>query len=269
MSCCSNCSTRIINLGAGAPFTFNVTSGSGPLPGGPILTGPITITNNDTIHFWSTNTIDFDVTLGSANVETEVRLDPNPTNALTSSVAGLFVPPAAYSWNVNGNSGANFNVSNTESVKFTSGNGSINVNLSDPNVELNVVIDPNPLNAYIRFMDSAVLNGSITPGGGSTVLYNTTSDRNLKENIRDTELEATNLIENIDIVEYNFIADENKTNLHGLIAQDLYNIYPEAVSKGSEETPWGIDYSKLVPVLLKSIQELSNRVKELENQVKS
>lgn len=66
------------------------------------------------------------------------------------------------------------------------------------------------------------------------------------------------------IVEYNFKSDANKNNLHGLIAQDLYEVYPEAVTKGNDDTPWSIDYSKLVPVLLKSIQELSERVEELE-----
>lgn len=119
---------------------------------------------------------------------------------------------------------------------------------------------------FINFSEGGVQQGSITNGAGNTVLYNTTSDRNLKENIELSDLKATAVINAIDVVEYNFKADQDKNTLHGLIAQDLYEIYPEAVTKGGGDKPWSIDYSKLVPVLLKSIQELSLRILVLENQ---
>ena len=52
---------------------------------------------------------------------------------------------------------------------------------------------------------------------------------------------------------------------YGLIAQELQPIEPMAVS-GSEDGDemMGVDYSKLVPILIKEIQELRGRVAALE-----
>jgi len=50
-----------------------------------------------------------------------------------------------------------------------------------------------------------------------------------------------------------------------MIAQELLEVAPEAVSvpEDSEEM-MGVDYSKLVPMLIKEIQSLRNRVAQLE-----
>jgi hypothetical protein len=54
-----------------------------------------------------------------------------------------------------------------------------------------------------------------------------------------------------------------------MIAQDLHTVAPEAVSVGDDgeelKTPWGVDYSKLVPMLVKEIQSLRARVAQLES----
>ena len=50
-----------------------------------------------------------------------------------------------------------------------------------------------------------------------------------------------------------------------MIAQELITVAPEAVSKGeTEEEMMGVDYSKLVPMLVKEIQSLRVRVHALE-----
>ena len=62
----------------------------------------------------------------------------------------------------------------------------------------------------------------------------------------------------------------------GFIAQELYEIYPSAVYKPKkEEDMWGIDYSKLTPILVQAIKdqqiiinELKNRITNLENKLK-
>jgi len=48
----------------------------------------------------------------------------------------------------------------------------------------------------------------------------------------------------------------------GFIAQDLYKIIPEMVYKPKDETKelWAVDYSKLVPVLVKAIQEQEQKI---------
>ena len=58
---------------------------------------------------------------------------------------------------------------------------------------------------------------------------------------------------------------DNKRN-YGVIAHELQEIIPQAVvGEKDDKEMQQADYSKLVPVLLKSIQELEARVKELEN----
>ena len=55
----------------------------------------------------------------------------------------------------------------------------------------------------------------------------------------------------------------------GVIAQDLQTVAPEAVVAGDSndeiEKTWGVDYSKLVPMLIKEIQSLRARVAALES----
>ena len=53
---------------------------------------------------------------------------------------------------------------------------------------------------------------------------------------------------------------------YGVMAHELQEILPQAVtSEKDAEKMQEVDYSKIVPLLVKSIQELEARVKELEN----
>ena len=52
----------------------------------------------------------------------------------------------------------------------------------------------------------------------------------------------------------------------GFVAQDLINLVPEAVYAPSDESKdlWAVDYTRLVPVLTKAIQEQQATIKSLE-----
>jgi hypothetical protein len=54
------------------------------------------------------------------------------------------------------------------------------------------------------------------------------------------------------------------TRTIGMFAQELYDIIPEAVIKPADEskTLWSIDYNRLVPVLIRGIQEQQSRIEE-------
>jgi hypothetical protein len=99
---------------------------------------------------------------------------------------------------------------------------------------------------------------------GTATQYNTSSDERLKENIRDAE-DAGDKIDAIKIRQFDWkIGGEHQD--YGVIAQELLPVAPEAVSKGhTEDDMMGVDYSKLVPTLIKEIQSLRKRVEELEN----
>lgn len=98
---------------------------------------------------------------------------------------------------------------------------------------------------------------------GSTTSYNTSSDERLKENIRDTT--HTVDINDIQVREFDWKADGSHQRF-GFIAQELETVYPEAVhSPEDADEMKSVDYSKLVPLLVKEIQTLKTRIETLEN----
>ena len=53
---------------------------------------------------------------------------------------------------------------------------------------------------------------------------------------------------------------------YGMVAQELLEVAPDAVSQGeTEDDMMGVDYSKLVPMMLKEIQSLRARIAQLES----
>ncbi len=103
---------------------------------------------------------------------------------------------------------------------------------------------------------------------GTGVTYVTTSDKRLKENIHQSKFGLATL-KSMKIYDYNFKADREKGLYTGVLAQELYEIYPQAVVKGGANEkvdPWQVDYSKLTPVLIKSVQELNEKVEALEKE---
>lgn len=104
--------------------------------------------------------------------------------------------------------------------------------------------------------------GDIVINTASTA-YNTTSDERLKENITDAE-DAADLIDAIRIRQFDWKSDGSHQR-YGVIAQELLEVAPEAVSVPfTEGDMMGVDYSKLVPMLIKEMQSLRARVAELE-----
>jgi len=110
-------------------------------------------------------------------------------------------------------------------------------------------------------------NGSVAGGisvSGSTISISYSSDRRLKENISDAA-ESGSTIDSIQVRQYDWKADGVHQN-HGLIAQELQAIVPDVVVMGDKpEDTIGIDYAKLVPLLIKEVQSLRARVSALES----
>ena len=105
--------------------------------------------------------------------------------------------------------------------------------------------------------------GSIKITGAATS-FNTSSDERLKENIRDAD-DAGAKIDAIKVRQFDWKVGGAHQD-YGVIAQELQTVAPEAVSEGyTEDDMMSVDYSKLVPTLVKEIQSLRKRVEELEN----
>ena len=113
-----------------------------------------------------------------------------------------------------------------------------------------------------RFYRSSSIVGSISVTTSNTA-YNTSSDRRLKSNIEDAA-SASDKIDAIQVRQFDWNVDDSHQD-YGLIAQELQPIEPLAVTGDADsDEMMGVDYSKLVPMLIKEIQELRSRVAALE-----
>jgi len=86
--------------------------------------------------------------------------------------------------------------------------------------------------------------------------WSTSSDYRLKNNIVDTHFGINDLMK-IPVRDYTYKADAANTPTTGFIAQELYEIFPNAVTKPAKaEEMWSVDYGKVTPLLTKAIQDL-------------
>ena len=131
------------------------------------------------------------------------------------------------------------------------------------------------------FRNSNNLVGSINVSG-TTTGFNTSSDYRLKENVV-TDWDATTRLKQLKPSQFNFKVDKD-TTVDGFLAHEVSSIVPIAIAgekdevetytddNGKEQTRpvyQGIDQSKLVPLLVKTVQEALARIETLETKVKT
>jgi hypothetical protein len=121
----------------------------------------------------------------------------------------------------------------------------------------------------VKYMNGNGEVGSVSITG-SGVTFNTSSDYRLKENV-DYTWDATTRLKQLKPARFNFIADDTNTLIDGFLAHEVSSVVPEAITGEKDATneddsikPQGIDQSKLVPLLVKTIQELEARITALE-----
>lgn len=105
--------------------------------------------------------------------------------------------------------------------------------------------------------------GTIT-FGSSLTNYNTTSDARLKN---DNGVSTKGLPDLLSIVvhDYSFKADPTNKVHTGFMAQELYSIYPDAVTAYTNSNEyWQVDYGKLTPLIVRSIQEQQAQIVALQ-----
>ena len=115
----------------------------------------------------------------------------------------------------------------------------------------------------ITFRDlSGSIKGKISSNGTSTS-YGTTSDKRLKEDEKD--FNALDLISGMQA--YDFKWKDYDLREYGMFAQELKDIAPQAVEwdDDNDDDIMSVDYSRLVPILVKAIQELQEEIKLLKN----
>jgi hypothetical protein len=128
----------------------------------------------------------------------------------------------------------------------------------------------------ITFFKDATLVGSISTNANSLP-----SDLNFKKNINNLDL-GLNLIKKLRAVSYNHKIDDNDTALStGFIAQELeqslielgvkeneYHILQHKPDKDKTQSQYWLDYTKMIPVLVKAMQEQQKQIEELKALIK-
>jgi hypothetical protein len=182
----------------------------------------------------------------------------------------------------------------TTSVTSTSNKAGIS--FIDDNVNARTIVrtacNSTAATTLVDFINGNGYVGSIVTSGSATS-YNTSSDYRLKENVT-ADWNATTRLKQLNPVRFNFISDAD-TTVDGFLAHEVQDVVPEAISgtkdamrdeeyevtpavlddDGNVVTPavmgtrsvpdyQGIDQSKLVPLLVKTIQELEARIAALE-----
>ncbi len=188
-------------------------------------------------------------------------------------------------------SGQNGYFNQDVAIGFNSGNigGKLNIQINSANGigiknNLNGVSNPTGLLSYTSASMNAggyhmVFQAAPTSGSDTNMLlcnlngnlrnrnnsYGQYSDETIKENITDATPKLED-VKKLKVKNFNFIGDDLKQI--GLIAQETEKVFPGLVE--DDLNPQGdriksLKYSVLVPILVKAIQELEVRVKELEN----
>jgi hypothetical protein len=165
--------------------------------------------------------------------------------------------------------------------------------------------DPATNAVFIDFADGGGRVGSVThndDGGG--VSYNTTSDYRLKENV-NYDWDGTTLLKQLKPAKFNFKRNPAKT-IQGMLAHEVMDIVPSSVrgdkdhmepigtikdsdgeivyegvyehfTKTDEGQTWEqtgteplyqeLDYSRLVPLLVKTVQEQQTIIEDLKSRI--
>jgi len=111
------------------------------------------------------------------------------------------------------------------------------------------------------------VNGNYVGGistNGSATNYATASDYRLKQDLKD--FDGITLINKIKTYDYEWKVDN--TRMFGVIAHELQEVLPFAVTGEKDaERMQGVDYSKLIPVLVKALQEQQTLIESLKSRI--
>ena len=168
----------------------------------------------------------------------------------------------------------------SEKLRISS-DGRLGIGINNPNAKLDIKETSNGqelihLNhtvtganqTFLAFKHDGTVRGTIIVNDSTDqVVYNTTSDERVKENIEKVN-DALSIVNKIPVKQFNFIGNEQKTPVIGYIGQELIKEYPQAVTitKTNDFDDYHmVDESKMVAVLMKAVQELSAKVEALEN----
>ena len=144
------------------------------------------------------------------------------------------------------------------------------------NVPVSETNDPNLIKVInnIGGFDDSYIYASFK-NGGDVFVYSNSSDRNLKKNIKETNISAIELIQKINHVQFDWKSNERHQSI-GYIAQEMQEVEESFVhhSKYKDKEDWQINTLSVLATATKAIQEqqeiiedLKSRIEKLEKEV--
>jgi hypothetical protein len=204
--------------------------------------------------------------------------------ATRNNVDGNLSANVSIVWNVSNNDIA-FGTNNGERMRITAGgvlaigsNGtpaSAKVYVEQDISSGNGILIRTPTDSgswgYLRFMNSGFLNiGGVFQTSSTTLQYATSSDYRLKEDLKD--FNGLDKVSKIKV--YDFKWKESEDRMEGVLAHELQEVIPYAVNgekDGLDEDGkplyQGVDYSKIVPALVKGMQEQNALITDLRTEI--
>ena len=116
----------------------------------------------------------------------------------------------------------------------------------------------------------------VTSASAQTVVINASaqlgappSSKRFKENIVKITQEDLDKLLDLHVVKFNYINDDTKEIFYGLIAEDVYEIMPEIVVKDKDQEIAGVQYDKLIGLLIGQVQKQQQSLDSLKINVES
>ena len=249
--------------------------------------GAVTLFHNDSAKIATSST---GATITGATVTASGGSASAPAYAVTSGslgANGLFVPAA----NTLG-----FSAAGTERMRVDS-SGKLGIGTSSPGSNLHVsadeanfiarfVNDGNNVNRLGIFVQTGTDDGSGTnvffaayDGDGTetgqlrsvsgTFQLTDTSDERLKQDIVDTTVSGLTSVNSMKVRDFAYKRNPTQTIKAGFVAQELQTVFSSAVSysESDDDKILSVSRERLVPVLVKAIQELSAKNDALEARI--
>jgi hypothetical protein len=230
--------------------------------GGQALYGGTAASNNLTLRA-TNNATDGDIIFQTDSTPNEVmRIDGSAQRV------GIGIAAPSYDFDVRGDRAANYLVFFFNDGDDNARHGMIMRCGADDGVGSTV---------YFGAQDGdGDLIGYLEQTAGSVFRLVDVSDSKFKQDIADSKVKGVDVVKALPVKEYRYkkAGPAGKLTKAGFVAQELEDIYPDAVSLYTDpeepnEQVKGVAHSTLVPVLVKALQEQQVKIEELEQRIEA
>ena len=202
------------------------------------------------------------------------------SNVVNTNYAATLRDSLTVSGNINANGNIvgdnSTNISGINSVTATSFHGALSGNATSATTattatNVTVADESSDTTCFPLFVTAAT--GDLAPKSGSNLTFNSstgalsatdfnsTSDENLKENIRTIEDPLAKVVQ---IRGVNFDWKENQKPSVGVIAQEVEKVFPELVANGEKKT---VNYNGLIGLLIEVVKEQQTQINSLNERL--